>query len=434
MFASGPAILSALFLIQAEAQFEAGARIESRVGETPTGTTQGTSTSPTTGQPVTGYVTAEQAQVMVAATPLLSLRWLGGVDDVRADSATRILWRPVPLIRSRPIFLETLGASLTRRPSRRSTWQFNILGSYGEQDYTSLQNALPNQPTLPLTTTMFMVDATAGASWRSTRRTTLALQFGAIHRRSFDAQSDANGSAGTIGRIPTQSTVSAVPGLDFALTRRSSLQAFATVSDTDVQNPSPLPGQPSDQNILLIQPQVGLREELARRHQLHLAVGLSYAVALRQTDTPLPWYPWPLLQVELNSLLSRTRTAIVRSSLGAGTTAFVDIGLGEVVWRGVAQASVDTQLGPWSVGTRCSFATDISGRLSAVGNVSPDETIVSAEIPVRYRSSRRLIVEFGGRYTERAPHLGAPGFAWHNRELWLFLNLTASSRPLVTRS
>ena len=86
MFASGPVILSAMFLIQAEAQFEAGARIETRVGEMPTGTAQGTSSSSTV-QPAT----VEQTQVMVVATPLLSLRWLDSIDDLRANSATRIL-------------------------------------------------------------------------------------------------------------------------------------------------------------------------------------------------------------------------------------------------------------------------------------------------------------------------------------------------------
>jgi len=70
MFASGPAILSALFLIQAEVQFEAGARVETRVGQTPTGLAQSAPSIPT-GQPVT----VEQTQVMVVATR--SSAWAG---------------------------------------------------------------------------------------------------------------------------------------------------------------------------------------------------------------------------------------------------------------------------------------------------------------------------------------------------------------------
>jgi hypothetical protein len=188
-------------------------------------------------------------------------------------------------------------------------------------------------------------------------------------------------------------------------------------------------------NALSIQPQVGVRQELTRQHQLHLAVGFAYTVALRRTDTPnLAWYPVPLLQIDLNSVLQRTRMAVVRSSIGVGTTAFIDPVFGVPVSRGLAQASVDAQVGPWSVGVRCAFSTDLFGRLPTTGDIPPDETFVTAEIPIHYRTSRHLIVEFGGRYTERAPYLGTPGFAWHYREMWLFLNLTASSIPSSTRS
>jgi hypothetical protein len=433
MFVSGPAILSALFLIQAAAQFEAGARIESRVGQAPSLTSSNQVVPP------------EQTQVMVVATPLLSLRWIDGIDDLHVDSATRILWRPVPLFDSRPLFLETLGATHLRRPSRRSQLQLNVRASYGEQDYTSLQQQLPNQPSLPLALTMLMVDATAGASWRSSRRTTLTLQLGAMHSRSFDTQGASSGTTGTFA-LPTQTTVTVAPGMTYALARRSTLNALVSIIDTDSQGISlassqtGVSSQTGELNALSIQPQVGVRQALTRQHQLHLAVGFAYTVALRRTDAPnLAWYPVPLLQLDLNSVLLRTRTAIVRSTLGAGTTAFVDPVLGVAVTRGLAQASVDAQLGPWSVGARCAFSTDLFGRLPTIGGstpgeILPDETFVTAEIPVRYRSSRHLIVELGGRYTERAPYLGAPGFAWHYRELWLYLSMTTFSRPSSTRS
>jgi hypothetical protein len=428
MFASGPAILSALFLFQAEAQFEAGARIETRAGEAPSVTSSNQAVPP------------EQFQVMVVATPLLSLRWIDGVDDLHVDSATRILWRPVPLFDSRPLFLETLGATHIRRPSRRSQLQLNIQASYGEQDYTSLQQQLPNQPSLPFAMTMLMVDATAAASWHSSRRTTLTLQLGALHRRSFDTQTISSGTAGTFA-LPTQTTVTAAPGLTYALARRSTLNAVVSIVDTDSRGMSlatsqtGAPSQTGELNALSIQPQVGIRQELTRQHQLHLAVGFAYTVALHRTDTPnLAWYPVPLLQIDLNSVLQQTRMAVVRSSIGVGTTAFIDPVFGVAVSRGLAQASVDAQLGPWSVGARCAFSTDLFGSLPTIGGISPDETFVTAEIPVRYRTSRYLISEFGARYTERAPHLGAPGFAWHYRELWLYLNLTTFSRPSSTRS
>ena len=435
MFASGPAILSALFLIQAEAQFEAGARIETRVGQTPAGSTQPTPSIPT-GQPFTVPVPVEQTQVIVVATPLLSIGWLADVDDLRASSATRILWRPVPFLDRRPLFLELLEATHSRRLTKRCNWQLNIRGSYGEQDYSSLQQQLPNQPSLPTATTMLMIDATASISWRGSRRMALNLRLGAMHRRSFDTQTVTNVTAGTetIPMLPTQTTVTAGPGLTYALSSRSTVEASAAIADTDSKGFLLPAGQIGMLNMLSIQPQVGIRTDLTQGHRLHLAGGFAYAIALRQSTNQslLPIYP--LLNVGLESILQRTRTIVVRSSLGTGTAIFVDPVLGGVFLRGVVQASVDAQLGAWSVGARGAFATDISGRLSAVGNVFPDETAVSAEIPVRYRSSRHMIIEFGGRYTERAPALGTAGFSWHNRELWMFLNLTAASRPASTRS
>jgi hypothetical protein len=65
----------------------------------------------------------------------------------------------------------------------------------------------------------------------------------------------------------------------------------------------------------------------------------------------------------------------------------------------------------------------------------PDETMVLVEVPIRYRWSTQLDVEFGARYVERAPNLAAADFAWHNRELWAFLTLlTTTSRPARPRS
>ena len=426
MLASGPAILSALFLIQAEAQFEAGARIETRVGQAPSLTSSNQVVPP------------EQFQVMVVATPILSLRWIDGLDALHANSATRILWRPVPLLDSRPLFLESLGITHARRPSRRSQLQLNIQASYGEQDYTSLQQQLLNQPSLPLAMTMLMVNATAGASWRSSRRTTLTLQLGALHSRSFDTQTISSGTAGTYA-LPTQTTITATPALTYALARRSNLRAIVSIIDTDSQGTSLAPGQTGELNVLSIQPQVGIGQELTSQHRLHLTAGFAYTVALRQAaDTNLPWYPVPLLQIDLNSILQRTRMAVVRSSIGVGTSSFVDPVLGVAVSRGLAQASVDAQLGPWSVGVRCAFATDLSGsqQANASGGVSADETFVMLEIPVRYRSSRNLIAEFGGRFSERGPKWSTSTIALHSetRELWLYVNLTTFSRPSSTRS
>ncbi len=421
MFAGGPIVLSALCLIQAESQFEAGGRMETRVGQAPSIVPANTAST---------NILGDRGQVLIIATPMLSLHLLDEVDDLRASSATRILWRPIPLYSSRPLFLETLGATHTKRVGRRSLFQATLSGSYGEEDYTSLQQLLPTQPALPVTTTALSVQGSANASWRASRRTTLLLQTGLVHRRTIDGQ-----AGGLV--IPTQTSLTAVPGLTFALARRSSLEVSAPVSDTDVQGFSIGTTRMNALNVLMLQPQVGIRDQLTRRHRLHLAAGFAYATALRQTNTGPSWYPKPLLQIDLDSILQQTRTVVVRSGLSASTTSIVDPILGVVVWRGITAARLDADLGRrWTVGARAAFSTDIGKPLQAINGYAPDETVISADTPVRYHWSNQWMMEFGGRYIERGPYLFASSFGWHGqeRELWLYLTLVATSSRLSTHS
>jgi len=168
MLSGGAIVLSAVLLIQAQVGFEIGGRFETRVGQAPTGFAQNA-------DGVT--VPAEQGQVLLAATPALTLRYLSDVDDLRATSLTRTLWRPQPLPHARPLFLETLELSEIGRPTRRTLWRFNLRGSYGEEDYTSLSQQFVSQPTLPAALTVLLVDANGEASWRATRRTDLTMQL-----------------------------------------------------------------------------------------------------------------------------------------------------------------------------------------------------------------------------------------------------------------
>jgi hypothetical protein len=229
----------------------------------------------------------------------------------------------------------------------------------------------------------------------------------------------------------------------FALTRRTSLETFATIADADIQGIAPATNQAGRTNVFSVQPQVGILQELSRRHQLHLLAGFTYAAALRRLDASQTWNPvTPIFAVDLRSVLSRTRDAVVRSSLGAGTTWYVDPVLGVAVVRGIAQANLDAQLGlKWTMGIHGAFATDLTGPLPTTnGGIPPDETVVSAEIPFRYRWSSTWEAEFGGRFAERGPHLSAPSLAAPNfalrsqeREMWVFLTLLTIPRAPSAR-
>jgi hypothetical protein len=280
---------------------------------------------------------------------------------------------------------------------------------------------------------MFMVNGTAEALWHSSRRTTLTLQLGALHRRSLDGQTTSNESSGTTGlTLPTQTTVEVIPALLFALTRRSSVQVSVPVRDYDIQEIAQGTSPTGPLNAVSVQPQLSLSEELTRSHRLNVIAGFTYAKILRGPDTNLSHPFTPITEVDLNSNLYRTRASAVSSSVGAGTTWSLDPVLGSGVWRGIAHAGFDAQLGfHWSAGAHLTFSTDITTPPTAAGATTVDGTVLGADFSMRYRWPNRLIAEFGGRFSERAPRLSSAGFAWHERELWAFLTLyTATSVPL----
>ena len=423
MLASGLAVLSALLALQGTTEFEAGARIEARAGEVPAGT-----------------ASAEQKQVILAATPLVGLRWSGEESEARAISATRIFWRPVPLFESRPLFLETLDTSFLARPNRRSRFQLDLHGSYGEEDYTLLSQQFVGQPMLPPTLTLLTLNAAGDGSWRESRRTTLTLLLAAIHRQTPDSQIVTfAGATASRPALPTQTLIAATPGVRYALDRRSKLEALLELGETDIQGFQTTNSPSARMNVLTIQPQLGLVQDLSRSQQVRAFAGLTYAAVLINPDKQRNWLPLtPLCRVELGSLLWRTRASALRSSLGARMAWYADPVLGAAVLRGMTEARLEAQLGlRWSAGAHAAFTTDLNAPLAApvTGDVSPDETMVLVEVPFRYRWSTQLDVEFGARYAERAPNLAAADFGWHYRELWAFVTLlTTTSRPARPRS
>jgi hypothetical protein len=428
MLASGAALLTALALLQADAQFAAGARFESRAGEAPSFTS----------------ATASQFQVIVSAIPMLSVRMLDEVSDLTASSATRIFWRPQPFFDRRPLFLESLDISELLRPSKRSSWQLNVRASYGEEDYTVLAQQLPTQPTLPGQLTLFSASGNATGSWKTSRRGAIFFQLNATYRRPMDSQ--ATTTATTL--LPTETIASAAPGVRYQLTRRTLVELLAAVADTDMSGISllnPANGQTVDTgfttppnsrnghlNILTVQPQVSILETLTRYQRLRLTLGLTYARALRQTIAE-PLKPvYPLFQLDLDSLLDRTRGgAVWRSTLSTGTLWYADPVLGVALWRGFLQGSINSEIGrAWAIGARLAFGTDLTqlppSAIRAAGGVIPDQTVLSLDLPVRYRASNRLLAEFGASFTERGSYLDSH-FGWrrNSREMWLFLNLNA---------
>lgn len=456
MLGGGATVLSALLLVQAETLLDVGGQFETMAGQAPTGISS-------QGLPV------EQGQLLLAATPALSLRYLSEVDDLRVTSYTRVLWRPAPLSNQRPLFLETLELNELGTPSPRTRWRLTMRGSYGEEDYTVLSQQFLSQPSIPTALTALMLNANGELDWRAARSTELILRWEAVYRRTIDSTTaqtpNSDGTTTAPGApsgaqtlvppganqtysyaFPPQLTVAVEPGLRHMISRRSTFEALVGLMDSDIGSMPPI----QRLNVLSIEPQLGLWRWLSKNHQLHLSAGVAYAVALVKSPQTQSWPPLlPMAQIELISILRRAHEMQWRSYLGAGSNAFTDPVLGTEVLRGTAQARIDLEVGPnWGVAAQAVFATDITGPLQLPGTAAttgpyrlepslpttttttivlpPDETVVSFDVPLYYRVPYKFMVELGARFTQRAPHLRSPDFAWrsNDREMWVFLSFT----------
>jgi hypothetical protein len=115
--------------------------------------------------------------------------------------------------------------------------------------------------------------------------------------------------------------------------------------------------------------------------------------------------------------------------------------------RGVFSTSVDYFVDPLvgvagprsttSLALGLLFQPDTTAALEAIFSTvirseplpgNPDETVVALQLPIRHRLSDTLFIEGGVRGSDRGPNFSAPSFAFHQRELWVYLRLTATTR------
>jgi hypothetical protein len=439
MFAGGPVTLSVLCWLQANAQVEVGGRAEVRAGEMPV-------LVPANGT----YIS--QNILFAAITPTLALSSRTSDNELRASYSSRFLWGVSDTAAQiRPLILQTLTLTDVYRPSKRSTWRTDLHAIYGEEDSIALAQLLPGQATLPTSMNILSVAGSADAAWRGTRLTTLSFRVAALHRQPLD---DTTSGANTFV-LSTQTNVGAIPELKYTLSRRSHLELSIPVSYyNSVTNTSSPTTSSGPLDALVVQPQIAWIDELSRWHRLHLAVGVSYADIIRQPPlvggaASYPRYPiTPIVNTSLDSLLLRTRSVVLRSTLSAGVGWYMDPVLGTGVPRAPLAARIDATLGThWNAGAYVNFTTDASRRPLAAALPAgitvaqngypsernggfPDETILTAGIPVRYTWAQLLFVEFAARYTVRAPHLLVPDqyFHWGETEIWATLTLSTVSR------
>ena len=410
MPAAGPVAIFALLFAAGDLQVGAGAQAELRAGQTPL----------LAGQSPSNFF-------MALLTADADLYWATAEGESSLRYAPRLLWRdPSPNDQIAPLVLHVFAGRHRARLDRRTELVLQADGSFGEVDYAYLGQSLPQQAALPATTSMLNLQGRATLAWRASRRTSLQAGFSLLNWRTLDSTT---GAASGATSLPVQTKLAFEPQLSYVLSRRDKLVVRADLTYNIVQDSVAGQGQTSASGFsaLVWQPQVAWQHELTRRHRLELQAGVIIAHPFADPCTMQSFAPVaPIGAARLASLLYQARDLRVRGDLSGAASWYLDPVLRTGVPRGQANAGVLADLGTrWTAELSGMVSTNLT-RQPLPGN--PDETIFMARLPVRFQASRHLVLEAGARYSERAPHLSAPQFAWHGRESIGYVMFTVIER------
>jgi hypothetical protein len=352
--------------------------------------------------------------------PDVTLSLLSPATETRFSEAPRLfLRRPNSTGRNRPLYLNMLQAEHRGQHGQRLHWEIQLVTIAGEMDYAALSQTLGRQAALPDTLDLLTADGVGTMAWRLSRRLEWSNQFGVLRRQPLWASEPAPGPGTGLG-LPTETDERFESRLQYAMSRRQTGQVGLKLANYRLTGAVALSAMAAEWR-------VGWQYQLSRRQDLRLAAGVAVATALERADASRPWTALaPLAEVGWTLAEPLSRTSTLRGGASGEVLWYLDPVLGVALPRGQIVANLAIELGQaWLIDFNLQAATNLS-RQPLVG--SPIETFVSAGAPVRYRVQRHLLVEFGGRYSERGPHLATPGFSLRQREMLGYLALTATTR------
>ena len=349
--------------------------------------------------------------------------------DVRLAYSPRLFWQaPNALGRTfRPLLLNQATLSLSAQPSATTKIAARAFGSYGEPDYTILSQIIGSmqgmpapgsgQPSVPQVLKILTVAANLGIQTDLSRRFRLTFGVDATHFRPLADLPPVMSQPGVPMPPPsavylTQTTVTATPGATFRVTPEDDLAltvgtAYSTYSST----------YSCCVELLLVSPMLSWRMRRQAGDELRLGLGFTEARDLGSISV-LGGHPVlsPTGSVEALWHVGGEDEYGLTARLKATVDEFVDPILGVAYPRGLVAGQLLLVLAPdWSVSVQGDFGTSLqtspaipTSNTTAPSQIgSPDETAFSISVPVRHRLSGNLIMEFGGRWAERAPAIAA---------------------------
>lgn len=386
-----------------------------------------------------------QFGVIGVLTPGAQLRYASRITELRLDSGVRIFWRePNYLGLSRPLFLSitTLAASSRLTHQFKGTATSSI--SVGEPDYTELARILgPSQALLPQgIAEVLSITAGLRGDYQASRTLSLGLGTEFIHRRPLGNTAaeevlDRRTSDTPPQEVPTavadvfprQTSITIVPSALAQVSPRDGI-IFTSVASYGTYS--------TGSTILTITPLFGWAGHVTRDLDLRLLGGITYVNVLKVPPVPVAAGSNTLTQpssevrpaadAQMSVRVITQGQVLVRSNTQVRADYFVDPVLGVATPRGLILTGLTATFAPaWMVGVNGSFTTSLSAH-ALPGTPRPDETIVAVSLPAQHRLSENLVMEMGARWADAGPHLSTGGLGFHQRQVWIYLMLTATSR------
>jgi len=328
---------------------------------------------------------------------------------------------------SEPLILHTFGLVLEARPSRSVRVTAAAGGSIGEPDYTTLPQVLgTGQATLPSVVELAAVSGQGGVVDTLTQRWQLSLAGQASHWQWLDIPPGLSAS----GTITSQTSASGEPAAAFRLTTRDSLGLGTAVGWVSYS---------TGNGVFIVTPAATWKRRLDRGTDLNLRLGLTYAHLLG--STPPGAVPVlgvserqavsPIGSAELIVHFARLDQIMFLGRAFAGVDFYLDPVLGTGLPRGSATAELIAVAVPsWTVSLRGDFATALENPPVPAGETPPDETVFSVTLAVRRRVTENFYAELGGKWANRGPTLDTPDFRFDQLQLWAYLSLIGTTRPI----
>jgi hypothetical protein len=342
--------------------------------------------------------------------------------------APRIFWEdPRPPAASATLVLHTLGLTLAARTSRNVAVTASAGGSIGAPDYTTLPQVLGTvQPTLPPVIELAAVNGQARVVAKLTQRWGLSLVGQASHWQWLDIPPTV-----TVGTVTSETAVTGEPAATFLLTARDTLGLGAALGWFEYSY---------DAGAFTVTPAATWKRHLARGGtDLNVRLGLTYVHALG--SPPLGALPVlgvgrteavsPIASADITFHLARREETMLLGRASAGVDYYLDPVLGIAVPRGSTSAElIAVSVPSWTTTLRGDFATALQSVSVPPTQAPPDETAFSLSLSVRRRVTENLYAELGGRWANRGPTLDTPDFRFDQRQLWGYLSLIATTRPI----